>query len=315
MARGIRIEYDPYRPYLPCAGARTKVESFVNFILDKAKSSGPNWPTEQTLRVNTEPKTKTMNNKMKSITCGFRRLTLLGALLLLGAINPAHAIEPTIVVPNSARTIEGDSNNSWPFNIAAGGLLSQRYQQVYAASQFGGGGLITQIIFRPDAFAGQAFTSTLPDIQIDLSTTSAADDGLSSTYADNVGADDTVVFVRGALTLSSAFTGPPDGPKDFDIIITLTTPFLYNPALGNLLLDVRNFGGGSTTSFDAVFTTGDGVSRVYNQDVNSGTGSTDTLGLVTGFIIVPEPGTAALLLAGGGTLLAWFGGCRRRQRH
>jgi hypothetical protein len=31
-----------------------KVESFVNFILDKAKSSGPNWPTEQTLRVNTE---------------------------------------------------------------------------------------------------------------------------------------------------------------------------------------------------------------------------------------------------------------------
>ena len=95
----------------------------------------------------------------------------------------------------------------------------------------------------------------------------------------------------------------------------LSTPFLYNPALGNLLLDVRNFGGGSTTSFDAVFTSGDGVSRVYNSDVNSTTGSPDTLGLVTGFIIVPEPGTAALLLVGGGTLLAWFGGCRRRQRH
>src|SRR5213594_4317075 len=123
-----------------------------------------------------------MNNKMKSITCGFRRLTLLGALLLLGAINPAHAIVPTVVVPNSAATTEGDTNNSWPFNIAAGGLPSQRYQQVYAASQFGGlpsgGGLITQIVFRPDAFAGQAFTSTLPDIQIDLSTTSATDDGL-----------------------------------------------------------------------------------------------------------------------------------------
>ena len=41
---------------------------------------------------------------MKSITCGFRRLTLLGALLLLGAINPAGAVEPTVVVPNSART-------------------------------------------------------------------------------------------------------------------------------------------------------------------------------------------------------------------
>jgi hypothetical protein len=106
-----------------------------------------------------------MNNKMKSITCGFRHLALLGALLLLGAINPAHAIVPTVVVPNSAATTEGDTNNSWPFDIGAGG--SQRYQQLYAASQFGGGGLITQIVFRPDAIAGQAFTSTLSDIQID----------------------------------------------------------------------------------------------------------------------------------------------------
>jgi len=292
---------------------KPKVESFVNFILDKAKSGGPNWPTRRLYKSTTE--TKTMNNKMKSTTCGFRPLTLLGALLLLGAINPAHAIVPTIVVPNSARTTEGNGNNAYPFNI---GGPSQRYQQVYAASQFGGlpagGGLITQIVFRPDATFGMAFTSTLPDIQIDLSTTSAADDGLSGTYANNVGADDSIVFARGPLTLSSAFTGPPNGPKDFDIIITLTHPFLYNPALGNLLLDVRNFGGGTTTQFDAVSTTGDGVSRVFNQNVNGTTGTTDTIGLVTGFVIVPEPGTA-MLLVGGGTLLALFGECRRRQRH
>ena len=256
-----------------------------------------------------------MNNKMKSTTCGFRRLTLLGALLLLGAINPAHAITPTVVVPNSLTTTEGNSNNGYPFDLGQTGLSSQRYQQLYAGSQFGGGGLITQIVFRPDATAGQAFTSTLSDIQIDLAYTSAADDGLSTTYANNITAGDTVVFARGPLTLSSAFTGPPNGPKDFDIIITLTTPFLYNPALGNLLLDVRNYGGGSTTFFDSVVTTGDGVSRVYNQNVNDPTGTLDSTGLVTGFVIVPEPSSAALLLAGGGTLLAWFAGCRRRQRH
>lgn len=255
---------------------------------------------------------------MKPLTSGFRRVTLLGALWILGAINPAHAITPTVVAPNSARTIEGDINNSFPFNIANVNFSSQRYQQVYAASQFGGlpvgGGLITQIVFRPDATFGSAFMSTLPDIQINLSTTSAGDDGLSSTYANNVGADDTVVFARGPLTLSSAFTGPPNGPKDFDIVITLTTPFFYNPALGNLLLDVRNFGGGFTTVFDAVSPTGDGVSRVWNQNVNSATGSADSAGLVTGFVIVPEPGSAAMLVAGGGTLLAWFGWRRRRQR-
>ena len=255
-----------------------------------------------------------MNNKMKSITCGFCHLTLLGAVLLLGAVNPAHAITPTVVVPNGNAMVEGNSNNGYPFDLGQTGLTSQRYQQVYAASQFGGGGLITQIIFRPDAFAGNAFTSTLPDIQIDLAYSSAPDDGLSTTYANNITAGDTIVFARGPLALHSAFTGPPDGPKDFDIVITLTTPFFYNPALGNLLLDVRNFGAGSTTVFDAVFTSGDGVSRVYSQNVNFTTGSTDTLGLVTGFNIVPEPGTA-MLLAGGGTLLALFGGCRRRRRH
>jgi hypothetical protein len=252
---------------------------------------------------------------MKSTTCGFRPLALLGALLLLGAINPAHAVVPTVVVPNSARTVEGNSNNSYPFNLTPFGVPSQRYQQLYVASQFGGGGLITQIIFRPDATFGNAFTSTLPDIQIDLAYTNHADDGLSTTYANNITAGDTIVFARGPLTLSSAFTGPPNGPKDFDIVITLTTPFFYNPALGNLLLDVRNFGAGTTCSFDAVFTSGDGVSRLFNQNVNGTTGSTDSLGLVTGFNIVPEPGTAALSLAGGGTLLALFGGCRRRRRH
>ena len=252
---------------------------------------------------------------MKSTACGFRSLTLLGAFLLLGAINPAHAVVPTVVVPNSARTVEGGTNNGYPFDLSEVGLTNQRYQQLYAASQFGGGGLITQIIFRPDAFAGHAFTSTLPDIQIDLAYSSAPDDGLSTTYANNITAGDTIVFARGPLTLSSAFTGPAGGPKDFDIVVTLTTPFLYNPALGNLLLDVRNFGGGITCSFDAVFTPADGVSRVFSlTGVNATTGSTDTLGLVTGFNIVPEPGTA-MLLAGGGTLLALFGGCRRRRRH
>lgn len=256
---------------------------------------------------------------MKSISSSSSRLTLLGALLLLGVISPAYAITPDIVVPNSLRNTEGNSNNGYPFDLAQTGLSSQRYQQVYAASQFSGlpsgGGLITQLIFRPDFFFGQAFMSTLPDIQIDLSTTSAGDDALSTTYANNVGADDTVVYARGPLMLSSAFTGPPNGPKDFDIIITLTTPFHYDPAHGNLLMDVRNFGGGTTTFFDSVVTFSDGVSRVFNTNVNGTTGTTDTSGLVTGFTIVPEPGTAALLLAGAGTLLAWFGRCRRRQRH
>jgi hypothetical protein len=234
-------------------------------------------------------------------------MTVAGAALItLGAVSTAQA--GTVVAPNSQETTEGNFDNGFPFNIGFFSLSSQRYQQVYAASEFASFSEpqnITQILFRPDAFFGSAFSSTLPNIQINLSTTSKAPDRLSTAFADNIGNDDTVVF-SGPLSLSSAFTGPAGGPKDFDIVINLMTPFLYNPGAGNLLLDVRNFAGGVTTFFDAQLQTGDSTSRGYTlgaNDVNASTGSGDSLGLVTKFVTtppskaVPEPTSVMGLLA------------------
>lgn len=199
-----------------------------------------------------------------------------------------------VVVPNSLTSVEGDLQNAAPFDISdprTTVLPSQRYQQVYAASQFpslAGQVLITQIAFRPNSTAelGEAFSSTLPDIQIDLSTTTAPPDGLSQTFASNVGGNDRIVY-SGALTISSSFTGPANGPKDFDIIIDLRSPFLYDPRMGNLLLDVRNFSAGTTTFFDATYVGGDSVSRAATFSggtVESATAQfADTLGLVTRF--------------------------------
>jgi hypothetical protein len=233
------------------------------------------------------------------------RLGSIAVLALLALASPP-AEAASIVVPNNLATTEGNDANFLPFAPSP----SERYQQVYGASQFSsliGGGFITQIIFRPDGFVGAAFTSTLPSIRIDLSTTSAAPDALSSTFASNVGANDTIVYggLTGApLTLSSANTGPAGGPKDFDIVINLSSPFFYDPTLGNLLLDVRNFGGGMTTFFDAENTAGDSVSRVGTLAGGNGNSATadlnDTLGLVTQFtfVAVPEPATLALVVVG-----------------
>ena len=209
-------------------------------------------------------------------------LATLSLGLAVFAILPLVLQGATIVVPNSLAATEGDIENGLPFRSAG------RVQQVFDASEFAslsGPELITQIAFRPDATFGSGFDTTITNIQINLSTTTVLPDFMSATFADNVGADDIVVFPAGPLALTSAFTGA--GPKDFDIVINLQTPFLYDPTQGNLLLDVRNFSGEVTTFFDAHFVAADPVSRVATFTVADPTGLLETLGLVARFTTFP----------------------------
>ncbi|MGH8162750.1 MAG: alkaline phosphatase family protein, partial [Rhodanobacteraceae bacterium] len=199
-----------------------------------------------------------------------------------------------LVVPNEYTTAQADTGSLFP-------LFSDqpiRYQQVFAASQFGrfnpGGGLINRIAFRGHG-PGIPFTGAVPQLQVNLSTTSRVPDGLSSVFADNVGSDDTQVF-SGALATTVTFDGD---PTHFEVVINFSTPFYYNPAHGNLLLDVRNIEGGTEVppddqELDGTIAEGDSVSRVYNYgDVSApmagqsgGVDENDSYGLVTRFNIV-----------------------------
>jgi hypothetical protein len=165
--------------------------------------------------------------------------------------------------------------------------------------------------------------------QIDFSTTTAGPRLLSTAFAENIGPDNVTVF-NGPLTLDArdpsnpgkhCDASAPDDcgpPRNYTVSIPLTVPFLYDAGRGNLLMDIRNFGGtGHALSLDAdlVFEeTGQTsrVSRVYTntfdgRNVNDLTGSIDVgFGLVTRFevVVVPEPPTPALVSTG--LLLAWL---------
>ena len=221
----------------------------------------------------------------------------------------------SVVVPGANTTTEGNTGgNSFPFSIAFYPASSMRYQQVYGSGGFTGLGPITinAIAFRPGS-SGTAFGPTTMNVQIDLSTTTAAVDGLNTTFATNQGADNMTVY-NGNLTLSSANAGP--RPKFFDIVINLQNPFTYNPLAGNLLLDVRQFNRVSTTYFDAPTNPTDEISRLYQFNVNDPTGIQDTDGLVTQFRYktstsgIPEPGSFLLL----GLALPVYGLVKERKR-
>ena len=241
-------------------------------------------------------------------------------LLVVGAVlvGAPEARALAIIVPGDKTNVDGSGGNAMPFST----VTSMRYQQVYGASEFlpfGNSLAFTEIRFRLGSSVELAFSGSIDDIQLNLSTTSANPDGLSTTFANNVGADDTVVFARGSLPLSSAGVG--SDPQPFDIVISLTTPFTYDPTLGNLLLDIRKFSADEVPpTFDAHddgFAGGDAISRVFAFDVNAATGQTDnfnSIGLVTLFddgATVPEPGVSSLLVA---AVFGLAARCRRSHR-
>jgi hypothetical protein len=163
------------------------------------------------------------------------------------------------------------------FQSSATFSVAQRVQQVYGAAEFLNGPiLITGFYWRPAPSDGFAFRTVVPDIQVNLSTTSKQPDGLSSVFAENVGLDDQVVF-KGPLKLSSHFKDAAGGTKRFDMLVRLQHPFYYDPAQGNLLLDIHNFQGSAASTTDAYGLNGDGGSRAIALDPNATTANfTDT---------------------------------------
>jgi hypothetical protein len=182
------------------------------------------------------------------------------------------------------------------------GLLSSKYQQVYQASEFGLHGLpgvISEIRFLTDENADPRFSARL-QIEILFGITDKNSDQLSSTFAENVGAGLTTAFPHG-----EAFVGGPT------LSFVLPKPFTYDPSQGNLLLEFRNYSPIppppnflTPSPLDAWDVQGDSVSRVYAHDVNATTGTADTMGLTTYFIVTPIP-VLAVSLQSSNLMVRW----------
>ena len=236
--------------------------------------------------------------------------------VVMFSIGMATVNAQELVVPDALEFVEGNIGNCFPLT---GCGEHRRYQQVYASSGFDElttSVLITALRFRPDGESAPLTNTSFANMQIRMSTTqktppsnqppgpSPVAGELSATFADNVGPDEAIVY-SGPLVLMQSVVGETP-PYDFDLVIELKTPFLYNPMVGNLLVEFRNYSGESffgqfADAHNAPCAAGsigcptvgipaaDAIGRVYTNNINSPNdpegpiGSVDTWGLVTKF--------------------------------
>ena len=163
---------------------------------------------------------------MKALLRLCTSVVLLGALQAVSSATALTIGDPPI--PHQGTGV--------PFNSGAPGYLSAslEFQQIYGSSSFSGPIIIQSLTFYSTqiqtSFGIPIFSDGI--FALSFSTTTVAVGALSNNLSSNIGSDSTQVFI-GSLPFA---TGPSNFP--FSAVFNLTTPFLYDPSNGNLLLDV-----------------------------------------------------------------------------
>lgn len=244
---------------------------------------------------------------------------------LVCVASPVLAGPLTIVVPNGqANSVGNDTDH----NNGSSADPAIRFQQIYGSGQFvsvGGSLLIDQFAWRASPGSGPLSIS-IANVDIYLSTTQyfpnlngGAANLLTNNFATNLGPDNTHVY-SGSISFSGqACNVNGTTPCSFDYVVNFTTPFLYNPTSGRLLMDffVSGFNDNQQGAFDAVDFSN--LPNPYGSVAgiigfaNSPTGDFSASGDITRFgytLVTPEPASLTLVLSG----LGLAARMRRRRR-
>jgi hypothetical protein len=209
-------------------------------------------------------------------------IALRSVFLLLAAY--AASFGHTLVVPNNQATAVG--------NLAISvGASASRFQEIVGGGQFAQPLVINGIRLRSAPGSGPvSFNYT--SLKITLSTTQAYPNTVNghtlpnTAFASNVGPDATTVY-NARFSASSPGCAAP-GPCPFDILISLTTPFSFDPSKGRLLVDIVTSAtnGAPTGSLDGVAFPDSSSSTVatVSGDPTQVSGSASLAGLVLGLV-------------------------------
>jgi hypothetical protein len=251
-------------------------------------------------------------------------MTAIKLIVISCVLCSAVSANTFLVTPNA----QTNSPGMFP-GLVSGTNQSIRLQQVIGSSQFTNPILINQIAFR--AYPGSGPVNvTISSLNLYVSTsqnypnTSGGKTPISSYFQDNVGTDSTLVYSGQAAFSSPGCVGPAVCP--FDMVISFTTPFRFDPSQGALLLDLQMAGftavsgaldsvsypyppGGATASVNGPLNSPNGTFVPAGDVVQIGYGLPDS-GCVIGASVYPctIAGTLLLVSAPTGTLFGGGGG-------
>lgn len=239
-------------------------------------------------------------------------------LLAVCALAASATAQFTLVTPNGYAGAEGGANNAFPWSR---GTASTRIQFVTDSSHFTAQSvtypiLITQLRYRADAAAATITWAggSWPQVRIDMATCPVDHSAVTATFASNLGADLATVY-NGPVTVASGTGNGAGIPGPWYITIPVT-PFVYDPNLGDLVVDIYQDGTGWTgvsrgADHVSTGTPAANGSRIYNTAAGALTAVTGTVSLsyqpVTEFTYTPATGLYSAFTAnvtGGATPLA-----------
>jgi len=229
---------------------------------------------------------------------------------LVTGLLAASAAAQTLVIPPANANTEGNSSNTIPLDSA-----NARSLHIYDSSHFTNNGVTFPIVISQLRWRANGATATWsgasPTLQVDLSTSPINYTAISTTWNANHGIDRATVFSGAWNIPAGSSTAGQLGP--YYATCAFTTPFLYDPNSGDLVIDITCLGNttANTPTTDSVTTAGVALGRrVYstsNPPAATGTLGTGEFAHVFEIAYTPASGLYAAFTAdvtGGASPLA-----------
>lgn len=220
--------------------------------------------------------------KSERVSGACSRIAIAAALLC--AVNA----KADVLVPATS------SSNTLPL------IITGQYQQTYASGAFASlpaGHVIVGMAFAVDPISGSAFSGTISDLEVRVSTVSLQPSAVTGLLP--LGSDSVLVH-DGPISLTGSNNGV---SATYDIIIPFSRPFSYVPANGTFLVDIVKRG--STPSYRYLEAGGNSlISRAWAFEGGVSSGFNVGYGVSTNFLTaVPEVPSYAMALLGVAMLL------------